>query len=179
MAVFAGHTSPMKIKTPKLDRMDLRILCHLQKNGRAANAVIAHAVGLSPSPCLVRLKRLEQEGYIAGYGAHIRLEKVGDTLIVFTEVTLNNHRREDFVRFETSIRAFDEIVESHLVSGGYDYLLKFITRGVSHYQEIMESLLERNIGIDKYFSYIVSKTAFVKNSYLIERLIQLPELERA
>jgi len=167
----------MKIGTRKLDRMDLRILCHLQKNGRAANAVVADAVGLSPSPCLVRLKRLEQQGYIAGYGAQIRLEKLGDTLLVFTEVTLHNHRREDFERFETSIRAVDEIVESHVVSGGHDYLLKFITRGVNHYQEIMDRLLARNIGIEKYFSYIVTKTSFVKNSYLIERLIQLPESE--
>ena len=58
---------------PKLDRLDLRILCHLQKNGRATNVEIADAVGLSPSPCLVRVKRLEQAGYIAGYGAQIRL----------------------------------------------------------------------------------------------------------
>ena len=75
----------------KLDRLDLRILCHLQKNGRASNVDIADAVGLSPSPCLVRVKRLEQAGYIAGYGAQIRLEKLGDTLLVFTEVTLHDH----------------------------------------------------------------------------------------
>ena len=158
----------------KLDRLDLRILCHLQKNGRASNVEIADAVGLSPSPCLVRVKRLEHAGYIAGYGAHIRLEKLGDTLMVFTEVTLQDHKRDDFVKFETSIRPIGEIVECHLVSGGYDYLLKFITRGVNHYQEIIEGLLEANIGIEKYFSYIVIKTLFVKNFYPIEQLIQPP-----
>lgn len=157
--------------SPKLDRLDLRILCHLQKNGRVTNVDLADAVGLSPSPCLVRVKRLEQAGYIAGYGAQIRLEKLGDTLTVFTEVTLADHRREDFVRFEMSIKPVDEIVECHLVSGGYDYLLKFITRGVNHYQEIIEDLLERNIGIEKYFSYIVIKSPFIKNHYPIERLL--------
>ncbi len=72
----------------KLDRLDLRILAQLQKNGRMTNVDLADAVGLSPSPCLIRVKRLEQAGYIAGYGAHLRLEKLGDTLTVFTEVTL-------------------------------------------------------------------------------------------
>ena len=66
-------------------------------------------------------------------------------------------------------------MECHLVSGGYDYLLKFITRGVNHYQEIIEGLLEANIGIEKYFSYIVIKTLFIKNFYPIEQLIQPPQ----
>ena len=155
----------------KLDRLDLRILCHLQKNGRATNVEVADAVGLSPSPCLVRVKRLEQAGYIAGYGAQIRLEKLGDTLMVFTEVTLQDHKRDDFVKFETSIRPIGEIVECHLVSGGYDYLLKFITRGVNHYQEIIEGLLEANIGIEKYFSYIVIKSQFIKAHYPLGHLL--------
>jgi len=158
----------------KLDRLDLRILTQLQKNGRMTNVDLADAVSLSPSPCLIRVKRLEQAGYIAGYGAHLRLEKLGDTLTVFTEVTLNDHHREDFIRFETAIRDVDEILECHLVSGGYDYLLRFITRGVNHYQQVMEGLLERNIGIEKYFSYIVIKSPFVKTYYPIERLF--PEL---
>ena len=67
----------------KLDRLDLRILSQLQKNGRITNVDLADAVGLSPSPCLIRVKRLEQAGYIAGYGAQLRLEKLGDTLTVF------------------------------------------------------------------------------------------------
>ena len=165
----------MNTGRPKLDRMDLRILCHLQKNGRAVNAAIANAVGLSPRPCQVRTERLEQAGYIASYGAQIRLEKLSDTLVVFTEVTLRDHKREDVERFETSIRLIDEILECHLVSGPHDYLLKFITRGLSHYEEIMERLLERNIGIENYFSYVAVKTPFVKEGYLIERLVQLSD----
>lgn len=100
----------------------------------------------------------------------MRLDKLGDTLTVFTEITLTDHHREDFIRFESAIRGVDEILECHLVSGGYDYLLKFTTRGVNHYQSLMEGLLERNIGIEKYFSYIVIKSPFVKTQYPIERL---------
>lgn len=154
----------------KIDRLDLRILAQLQKNGRMSNVDLADAVGLSASPCLIRVKRLEHAGYISGYGAHLRLEKLGDTLTVFTEITLSDHRREDFTRFESVIRGVDEVLECHLVSGGYDYLLRFLTRGVNHYQEVMEDLLERNIGIAKYFSYIVIKSPFIKTHCPIERL---------
>ncbi|HEU0201247.1 MAG TPA: winged helix-turn-helix transcriptional regulator [Burkholderiaceae bacterium] len=157
-------------ESSKLDRLDLRILCQLQKNGRMTNVDLADAVGLSPSPCLIRVKRLEKAGYISGYGAHIRLEKLGSTLTVFTQVTLSDHRRDDFVRFESSIRSVEEILECHLVSGGFDYLLKFIARDVAHYQEIIEGLLKRNIGIEKYFSYIVIKSPFVKHYYPVESL---------
>jgi DNA-binding Lrp family transcriptional regulator len=156
--------------TLKLDRIDLKILAQLQKNSRIKNVDLAEAVGLSPSPCLMRVKRLEQAGYITGYGAQIQLKKLGDVVMVFTEVTLSDHRRDDFSRFEAAIRGIDEIIECHLVSGGYDYLLKFITQGVNHYQQIIEGMLERNIGIEKYFSYIVIKSPFIKNHYPIEGL---------
>ncbi|KKB63686.1 AsnC family transcriptional regulator [Robbsia andropogonis] len=158
----------------KLDRLDLRILSQLQKNGRMTNVDLAEAVGLSASPCLNRVKRLEQGGFIDGYSAQIRMEKLGDTLTVFTEVTLSDHHREDFIRFEKAVKEMDEIIECHLVSGGYDYLLKVITRGVNHYQELMEGLLERNIGIEKYFSFIVIKSPFIKTHYPIERLFSPP-----
>ena len=154
----------------KLDRIDLRILSQLQKRGRITNVELADAVGLSPSPCLIRVKRLEKAGYIVGYGAQIQLEKLGDVQIVFTEVTLADHRREDFVRFVAAIKDVDEIIECHLASGGYDYLLKFITRSVSHYQTIVEGLLEQNIGIEKYFSYVIIKSPFVKRHYPLESL---------
>ncbi|MBY0360575.1 MAG: Lrp/AsnC family transcriptional regulator [Phreatobacter sp.] len=154
----------------KLDRIDLKILAELQKNGRITNVELADAVGLSPSPCLTRVKRLETSGYIVGYGAQIQLRKLGDVLFVFTEVTLSDHRYDDFARFEGAIRNIPEILECHLVSGGYDYLLKFVTKGVNNYQDIMENLLERGVGIEKYFSYIVIKSPFVKAHYPIDRL---------
>ena len=157
-------------QTPKLDRIDLKILHELQKDGRITNVKLADTVGLSPSPCLMRVKRLEKAGFIKGYSAQIDLAKLGETLLVFTEVTLSDHRRTDFGRFEAAIKRFDEIVECHLVSGGYDYLLKFITRSIVHYQEIIETLLEQNVGIEKYFSYVVIKSPFVKSYYPLPSL---------
>jgi DNA-binding Lrp family transcriptional regulator len=158
------------LTTPKLDRIDLKILAQLQKSGRITNVELADAVGLSPSPCLTRVKRLEQAGYIVGYGAQINLQKLGEFVTVFTEVTLEDHRSSDFVRFESKIRNIDEIIECHLVSGGYDYLLKFVTPGLTHYQNVIESMLEGNLGIEKYFSYIVIKTPFVKTYYPMQKL---------
>jgi len=155
---------------PKLDRIDLKILAKLQQSGRITNVELADAVGLSPSPCLTRVKRLEQAGFITGYGAHINLAKLGEFLTVFTEVTLTEHRRGDFSRFESRIVKLDEIVECHLVSGGYDYLLKFVTRGVSHYQSIIEGMLESDYGIEKYFSYVVIKSPFIKHHFPIQNL---------
>ena len=119
------------------------------------NANLADAVGLSASPCLQRVKRLESAGCIKGYGAQVNLAKLTESITVFTEITLVDDRREDFVRFEANLRNVEELIECHLVSGGYDYLLRFMSRSINHYQEQMENLLERNIGIEKYFSYIV------------------------
>lgn len=147
---------------PKLDRIDINILAELQKNGRVTNAQLADLVGLSPSPCLTRVKRLEDSGYISGYSATINLSKLGTVQAVFTSVTLGDHRRNDFIRFEQVIRSFEELVECHLVSGGFDYLLKFVVRDIAHYQAMMEQILERNIGVSKYFSYIVIKSPVVK-----------------
>ncbi len=155
---------------PKLDRIDIRILGYLQRNGRHTNVDLADAVGLSPSPCLLRVKRLEKAGYITGYGAHVMLEKLGTMQIAFTQVKLAHHRREDILRFETSIRDVDELVECHLVSGDFDYLLKFVTRSVIHYQSLVEEILGQNVHVEKYFSYIVMKSPFIKSYYPIERL---------
>ncbi len=149
----------------KLDRIDIKILYELQKNGRMTNVELAETVNLSPSPCLMRVKKLQSEGFIDGYSAQINLSKLGQMLTVFTEITLKNHRQSDFSRFLAAIEKVDSLVECHLVSGGYDYLLKFITRSIGEYQETMERLTDLNIGIDKYFSYVVLKSPVVK-SYL-------------
>ncbi len=157
---------------PKLDRIDINILSTLQKQGNITNVNLAEAVGLSPSPCLQRVKRLEKAGYIENYRAVINLKKLADHVIVFTEVTLADHRRKDFVKFENEIRKHDHVVECHLLSGGYDYLLKFVARSVSQYQEIMEDMLERNLGIDKYFSYVAIKPVVTENIVPIQDLVE-------
>ena len=96
----------------KLDRIDINILAHLQRNGRVTNVDLADAVSLSPSPCLLRVKRLEKAGYITGYNAHIDIAKLGETVVVFTQVTLSDHHREDFAKFEAGIGAVDRAAHS-------------------------------------------------------------------
>ncbi len=158
------------LNLPKLDRIDLNILAELQKQGRMTNTELADRVGLSASPCLARVKRLEQAGYIASYNAIINLARLGDHQIVFTSVTLSDHRRADFIKFEQGIRAYEEVLECHLVSGGFDYLLKFIVRNINHYQAVVEAILDDNIGVTKYFSYIVIKSPVVREQAPIRSL---------
>lgn len=157
---------------PKLDKMDVNILAQLQQNARISNVDLAEAVGLSPSPCLARVKRLEKAGLITSFNARLNLAKLTEHLTVFTEVTLKDHRREDFIKFEVEIRRYDALQECHMVSGGYDYLLKFITKSVASYQEMMENILDRNIGVEKYFSYIVIKTIVQRDSVPIKSLMR-------
>ncbi|MBZ9992865.1 Lrp/AsnC family transcriptional regulator [Mesorhizobium sp. BH1-1-4] len=147
----------------KLDKIDIKILSQLQKNGRVTNVELADLVSLSPSPCLMRVKKLQAEGFITGYSAQIDVSKLGQTLTIFTEVTLKHHQQNDFARFLTAIQKVDSVIECHLISGGYDYLVKFVTAGISEYQTIMERLLELDIGIDKYFSFVVLKSPIVKS----------------
>jgi DNA-binding Lrp family transcriptional regulator len=154
----------------KLDRIDLKILSELQRDGRVTNVELAERVNLSPSPCLMRVKKLQQAGYITGYTAQINVAKLGETLTVFTEFTLKNHRQIDFARFQEAVEKIDSCVECHLVSGGYDYLVKFITAGIVDYQNIIETLIDRDIGIDKYFSFVIIKTAFVRPQIPLTRL---------
>ncbi|MEJ2416609.1 MAG: Lrp/AsnC ligand binding domain-containing protein [Exilibacterium sp.] len=157
----------------KLDRIDINILAQLQCNGRMTNINLAEAVALSPSPCLARVKRLEKGGYIISYNAHVDLRKLGQTATVFTEITLTGHHKENFAKFEKKIRNIDEIIECHMISGGYDYLLKFVTRDIMHYQTLMEDILEKDFGIEKYFTYVVLKTPIEKKQYPIDKLITL------
>ena len=156
--------------THKLDRIDINILAVLQRNGRITNVELSEEVHLSPSPCLMRVKKLQQAGYILGYSAQIDIARLGQTLTVFTEVTLKNHRQLDFARFQEALDKIDSCVECHLISGGYDYLLKFVTAGIDDYQSIMERLIDRDVGIDKYFSFVVLKTPIAKQHIPLSRL---------
>lgn len=154
----------------KLDRLDFRILAHLQRMGRCSNVELADMVGLSPSPCHTRVRRLQKIGVIEGFGAHLAMTKLGDFLIVFTEITISNHRRKDLRRFEEAAEVFPEIMECYNVSGGYDFLLRIVTRSVSHFQSVMDALLEADLGIEKFSSYIVLRVPFVKHELPLDRL---------
>ena len=148
--------------TVSIDRFDLKILTHLQREGRCSNVELADAVGLSQSPCLARTKRLQQLGVIRGYGADIALETLGESVIVFSEVTISSHHRHDFRKFEEAAALHPEIVECYNVSGGYDYLLKVVAPSVARFQGLMERLLDENIGIAKFKSRIVLRQPFGK-----------------
>jgi DNA-binding Lrp family transcriptional regulator len=169
--------SPWKDAMEKLDRLDFKILAYLQEHGRVTNIGLADAVGLSASPCLFRVKRLEKIGYIKSYGARIALEKLGDYVIVFTEVTLTGHRKFNFDRFLQCARNVPEIIECHHVTGGYDYLLKVVARSVSRYQQAMEKLLDSDAGIGKFSSFIVLGSPIVRDGYPIVELFDPPSAE--
>ena len=157
--------------TASLDKFDIKILVHLQREGRCSNVELAAAVGLSESPCLLRTKRLQEIGVIRGYGADVALEKLGSHVIVFSEVTLSSHRPHDFRKFEAGAEKYREIVECYNISGGYDYLLKIVVPGIAYFQALMERLLEDDIGIGKFASRIVLRQPFGQREYPLRILI--------
>lgn len=142
-----------------LDRIDMKILATLQENARITNAALSDRVGLSQSPCLQRVKRLEKAGYIEGYHGRINLAKLGQYVFVFVEITLRSHNREDFIKFESNVRRLPFVLECHNVGGGFDFLLKIVARDVSHYQDHIDGMLARNMGIDIYRSRIVIRSS--------------------
>ena len=138
-----------------LDAFDIKILEHLQREGRCSNVDLARRVGLSESPCLSRTKQLQETGVIRGYGAEVALDKLGAHVTVFCEVTLASHRSNDLRKFEAGAARYAEIVECYNICGGYDYLLKIVAPGVAHFQALMDRLLDDELGIAKFSSRIV------------------------
>jgi Lrp/AsnC family transcriptional regulator of ectoine degradation len=141
----------------RLDAIDLKILSILQARGRITKLALAEAVNLSPTPCWERLKRLESAGIIKGYHARLDLEQLGAVTTVLVEVILKQHRYEDFQRFETAIRKVDEVVDAWATGGGIDYLLRVVAPDIDAYQRLIDRLLLAEIGIDRYFTYIVTR----------------------
>ncbi len=142
----------------KLDATDLKILDAIQRDGRITKLKLAEQVGLSPTPCWMRLAKLEKAGIVTGYHARISVRAIAPVTSVLVEVTLANHRQADFDRFERVVRDVPEIIACWSVGGGVDYLLKVMTHDIDAYQRLIDSLLEREIGIDRYFTYIVTRT---------------------
>jgi len=157
---------------PRLDERDIKILSILQREGRLSKTALAERVNLSSTPCWERLRRLEQAGIIESYGANISLKAFGPVTIVFVEVSIENHRAEDFQRFERAIIRVPQIVECWAVGGGIDYLCKVVVRHLADYQELIDALLDKQVGIQRYFSYVV--TAPVKNEPMPVQLLARP-----
>lgn len=147
---------------PRLDAIDLKILATLQREGRITKLALADRVNLSPTPCWQRLKRLEAAGFIRGYRAEIDLARLGGSTTVMVEVALKHHRYEDFERFEHAVRQVPEIVECVATGGGVDYLLKVVATDIDAYQQLIDRLLAAEIGIERYVTYVVTRT--VKSS---------------
>lgn len=140
-----------------LDATDIRILSALQKHGQLSKTKLAEIVNLSPTPCWARLSRLKSAGYIRGYRTDIALDRIRNLTQVIVTVALAHHRKSDFERFEARIRELDEVAECIATGGGMDYVMKVFSPSLEAFQDLMESLLEAELGIERYITYIVTR----------------------
>lgn len=141
-----------------LDRIDRRILSALQEDGRQSFTDLADKVGLTTTPCIDRVRRLERDGYITGYQAKINPEKLGYNLLVFVEISLSYQSADAFRRFSDAIDNLPYILECHLISGDGDYLLKTRIKDMSQYRALLGDMLLQLPGVKNSKSYIVMET---------------------
>jgi Lrp/AsnC family leucine-responsive transcriptional regulator len=128
--------------TRVLDRIDLHILAVLQKDGRIVMKDLAEQVGLSLTPCIERVKRMERDGVITGYHAHVNPHAMGLQILVFVEITLHQKSEEAFERFRAAILAIPQVLECHLVSGDFDYLIKARIPEMTEYRRLLGEILQ-------------------------------------
>lgn len=132
------------------DPIDFQILEHLQKHGRASARAVAEVVNLSPRATLARIRALEHHGHLRGYHAEIDRALLGAHVAVFAEVALKDQRPEAVRLFEQHAAACPEVVACHLVSGRFDYLVRFCCRDLAHYQVLTNAWLDHpRLGIEK------------------------------
>ncbi|WP_399683011.1 winged helix-turn-helix transcriptional regulator [Xenophilus sp.] len=143
------------MSTASLDRIDRKILDILQREGRIAITELAQRVGLSTSPCSERVKRLERSGVITGYHARVAPEAVGKTLLVFVEIKLSSKSGEVFDKVKKELLHMPEVQECHLVSGGFDYLVKARLRGMGEYRHLLGDILKKLPVPAESHSYVV------------------------
>ncbi|SAL14106.1 Lrp/AsnC family transcriptional regulator [Caballeronia telluris] len=141
----------------KLDRYDLAILRILARDGRITKSKLAEEVNLSISPAWERVKKLEESGVIRGYRAEIDWAAAFRGSRIVVEVTLARHTAQDMRRFEARVTEAPEVAQCYATGGGVDYVLHVVSRDIDHYQRFIDSLLVDELGIEKYFTYIVTK----------------------
>jgi Lrp/AsnC family transcriptional regulator of ectoine degradation len=141
----------------KLDSRDLQILTILQQEGRITKSELDGRVSLSPAACWDRLKRLDQAGLIRGYHAEVALEKIAPASHFLVQIELESHQTGDFHRFEEAILAIPEVTRCVAVGGGVDYFLEVVVSDVAAYQVLIDAILERRIGVKRYFTFVVTK----------------------
>lgn len=152
-----GRMSTRPRNVRRLDARDLEILEIVQAQGRISKKALADTIGLSLTPCYQRLQRLEKEGFISGYRGVLDAQRFGSFLWICTDITLSRHRAADFTRFENAVKQIPEVLECDAVGGGIDYVLKLVVRDVNHYQSIIDDLLEKDLGVSTYFTYVVTR----------------------
>ena len=157
----------------KLDQRDIAILRVLAENGRISKAALAARVGLSPTPCWNRLKRLEEKGLIERFEARINLKKLGPYVMVFVAVELADHTAASFHRFEEAMQRHDEVMACWALGGGFDYFLQIVTKDIEAYQSLIDDMLEARIGLARYFTYIVTKPVKISSTPPMEVLLDL------
>ena len=138
-----------------LDRVDLRLLKILQEDGRITNLKLAEAAGLSPTAVLARVQRLTREGFIQGYEARLDPGKLGRGLTVFVEVLLDRTTPNVFDQFKAAVQVREEIMECHMVAGGFDYLLKTRMADMAAYHEFAGTVLWQLPGVRETRTYAV------------------------
>jgi len=147
-----------------MDSIDRKIIRELQKNGRITNQELATKVNLSPSPCLRRLKALEERGIIKGYSAIIDAKSYGLPLTALIRIKLDRHSEEAVRQFEDRVRRLDEVLECHVLTGATDYFMKVLVAGLEEYEEFIRKQIHP-IGdinsIDSSFVYGTVKTTNV------------------
>ena len=145
----------------EIDRIDRKILKLLQADGRIANVDLAEKVGLSPTSTGERVKRLQREGYIAGFGARLDPRRIGLGLLVFVEVSLDKTTPDVFEKFAAAVRRAPEVLECHMVAGGFDYLVKTRVADMAAYRRFLGEILLSLPGVKETRTYAVMEE--VKN----------------
>lgn len=146
----------------RIDAKDLQIVRALQRDGRLSNLDLAAQVNLSPSPCLRRVRLLEEAGVIRGYSADVDPKGVGLHITAFIRITLQRHDRDAVERFETSVQKMDEVLDCHLMTGEADYLLRVMVRDLEAYEAFVRNRLHAITGINSINTSLVYGT--VKSS---------------
>ncbi|WP_118184511.1 Lrp/AsnC family transcriptional regulator [Paraburkholderia phosphatilytica] len=141
----------------KFDRYDLAILGILARDGRITKSRLAEEVNLSISPAWERVKRLEEAGVIRGYRADVNWLRAFSGSRIVVEVTLARHTVADMARFEACIAASPDVIQCMATGGGIDYVMVVFSRDIDHYQRFIDRLLMEELGIERYFTYVVTK----------------------
>lgn len=139
----------------KLDRIDRRILDELQKNARISYVELGDKIGLSTSPCLERVKRLEVDGYISGYTAILNPDLLDAGLMVYVEIKLEYDSKQIFEQFKQAALRIPYLLECHLLSGDFDYLMKIRVADMAEYRQLLGEILRDLPGVRDTRSYIV------------------------